>query len=144
MQHRHDLSTELEKLIHDYNTLSKDIQTQQSNTKMCQLIKAIDEWESNSIEKIKRLAATNRQNLLRCIDEFTPRVQSKLNSSIDTIRRSHEADEFVDTDLKKWMKEFQNLRETLNNLPNYTIYHAPMPFISNIRVEISRKFILYV
>lgn len=138
-QHRAELNTKLQVLGDKCNQFREEIEIQTRNSQTHPLMKTIDEWEKRAIVKIRKVAQETKEELLRYISNFIPRVKVKLDNLCTEIHQDPDDYEFMDIDIKNWTKEFEKLRSLLNNLLDLTIQEVPTEFINTIHVETRGK-----
>jgi hypothetical protein len=100
------------------------------------LMNAIDEWETQSIAKIRQTAQETRERLIPCVKNFIPRVETKLAILNAEVRQNSDVCGFVDTHIDNWTKELQRLKAILNNPPDFTVQQDPTEFISKIYLKV--------
>jgi chromosome segregation ATPase len=80
-EHRQFLNTQLHYIQNDYNQFRQRIIDLKNNPEQHLLIEEIDQWEINSIEKIKQRAKQCREILINYTIEILNQVELKLNHS---------------------------------------------------------------
>jgi hypothetical protein len=85
------------------------------------LMKQIDEWEQQSINKIHRAADDARKQLRNTINEHTTKLTEALTNIADELRKGREDDNFFETDLKQWMDKLDQLKKDLAHPTNIKI-----------------------
>ncbi|CAF4557187.1 unnamed protein product [Rotaria socialis] len=135
-EHRSKLNTDLQDLTDKCNAFLDEFETQVQDSQKHAVMKIIDEWETKSIEKIKRLAQETREELIHHAKKFIPGVKMQLISLSTEIRQDPDDDGFVDTDIENWKKELQRLKTILNNPPDFTVRQDSTEFISKIYLKV--------
>lgn len=107
------------------------------------LIQQINQWEKDSIQKIKQTANEARTLLFTYSKENANKIELKLNNLTDQLRQSREENAFVETNLNEWNKKLIQLKEELNTSENIQIKYDTIPLITRIFVDTSRKLFPY-
>ncbi|CAF4646945.1 unnamed protein product, partial [Rotaria socialis] len=131
-QHRDHLNVKLLKVADNCNQFLEEIQILIHDPQQHTLMKTIDEWEIQSIEKIRRLAHETREELLPYIKNFIPRVEMQLTSLNTEVRQNLDDCDFMDTDIDNWTEELQKLKALLKGPPDITVRQDSTKFISMI------------
>ncbi|CAF3112938.1 unnamed protein product [Rotaria socialis] len=104
-------------------------------------MKNIDEWETKSIAKTRRVAQETREELLSSVKNFIPRLEMQLTSLNAEVHQDPDDCAFMGTGIEHWTKELERLKATLNNPPDFTIRQDSRAFISKIYLPVERKVI---
>jgi chromosome segregation ATPase len=141
-EHRQQLSKQLDDIQVHRDLFLQTINEQTNNNSQKHLfIQQINQWEHESIQKIKQTAEEIRQIVsIHTNDNLDP-TKDKLNKLTEELRNSLEKDDIVETDLQKWTEEIQQIKEELNrqSTPNIIIQQSSTPLINKIQVEFSGK-----
>jgi chromosome segregation ATPase len=137
-EHRQELKKQLEEIEGH-----RDLFLQTTDSQKHSVIKEIDQWEHESIEKIKQTAEEIRQIVSININENMDPTKDRLNKLTDQLKQSREQDEIIETDLQKWKEELQQIREQLNRPSNIIIQQSSIPLINKIQVEFPGEWNLY-
>jgi hypothetical protein len=137
--HRQELGKQLEEI-----EVTRDLFRQTLTEKIAEpqnhgLIKQIDEWETESINKIRQAAEEARQILLRYTAELNIKLEKKLNKLTNQLRQSREENDFFETDLNRWREELIEMENELDNPSSVTIRQRKTPLVTKINVEIFGK-----
>src|SRR5690349_11503225 len=89
IEHRQELKKQLDEI-----EIHRD-QFQQifSQSEKHPLIQQIDQWEQDSIQKIKQLAEETRQLLLKHTNKYINQIEQKLNKLTNQLKLSREKDD---------------------------------------------------
>jgi ribosome recycling factor len=104
------------------------------------LIQQIDQWERESINKIRRTADEARQLLLTHTTNHNTKIEVKLAKLTDQLRQNREENDFVETDLNHWKHELTRLTKELAQPPNVSIRQDTSSLVKNILVDVSSKY----
>ena len=112
--HREKLAKEVENLAEDHERLRRDLN--RDNEEQL-LFSIIDTWEQESIAKISRTAETARADLRQWIDRNNIELKIPLERITNEIRSCQEADDYTETDLKRWIHQLEDFRNKMEKLP---------------------------
>ncbi|CAF1169271.1 unnamed protein product [Rotaria magnacalcarata] len=138
-QHRDDLHAELLQVADNCNQFLEEIKVLIHNPQKHALMKNIDEWETQSIAKIRQMAKESREEVLPYVKNFIPRVETKLASLNAEVRQNLDDCDFMDTDIENSTKELQRLKAILNDPPDFTVQQDPTEFINKIYLKVEEK-----
>jgi hypothetical protein len=120
-EHRQELGKQMDELILDHDRFRQNLIEQTTSPQLQPMMKQIDQWEEESIDKIHRIANDVRKQLQNKLNEHTAKLTEKLTNIADELRTASEDDDFLETDLKQWMEKLNRLRKDLSNPPNIEI-----------------------
>ncbi|CAF1935235.1 unnamed protein product [Rotaria magnacalcarata] len=135
-EHRDHLHVKLLKVADNCNQLLEEIKALINDPQKHPLMKNIDEWETQSIAKIRRVAQKNREELLPYVKNCIPQVEMKLASLITEVRQNPDDCGFMDTDIENWTKELERIKATLNSPPDFNIRLDSTEFLSKICLKV--------
>jgi chromosome segregation ATPase len=137
--HRQELSKQLDELevTRDFfrQTLTDKIAEPQKHA----LTEQINEWEYQSINKIRQAAEEARQILLKHTAELNTKLEDQLNNLTKQLRQSREEKDFHETDIDQWREELTGMANELAEPSSITIRQDPTSLVTKITVEISGK-----
>ncbi|CAF3754419.1 unnamed protein product [Adineta steineri] len=125
-KHQQILREEINNIINDYNQFKQRINQQKQNHS---LIKQIDQWERNTIEKIQEKAKEYREIV-------TESSQIWFNDFSEQIEQIHEKNKYNEINLSNKVIE---ITEELNNLSNISVKEDSQSFINEISIILSKK-----
>jgi len=133
VKHREELTYRLENIIEDHQLLREDIE-EPVNEHI--YLRKIDQWEKQSIKKIKKAADTTRAELKQIIDRSKRRLTKIARDIAFDLSAAWKADDFAENDLVKWTKQLNDLRADMKSTfsfqwtedQRYPIY--PMTFMN--------------
>lgn len=135
-EHRQELSKQLDEIeVHRDQFQQKIAEQAANNTQKHALIQQINQWESESIERIKKTAEETRQLIEKLSSESTDRVEQNLNQLAAEVKHCREEDDIMETDLQKWKEELQQMAQQLNKPSNIEVRLGATPLINRIQVE---------
>jgi len=103
VEHRQELGKQMDELTLDHDRFRQNLMEQTTEPQLHPLMKQIDEWEQQSIDKIHRTADDARKQLRNTINEHTTKLTEALTKIADELCKAREDDNFFETDLKQWM-----------------------------------------
>ena len=113
-EHRQELGKQMEALTTDHNQLQHIITEQETQPNSHPLMKRIDEWKQQSIEKINDAAEKIRQDLLTILQARRSEVSNNLVHLTEELIHAREEDDYVETNLKEWVDKLEKLKADLN------------------------------
>lgn len=121
LEHRQQLAGQLETVIREHQSLQPELERTPTNQT---LLERINAWETESIAKIQAAARSARQDLQAMLERTKePRVRMYQDMST-RLHSSRDADDYSEIELKRWMKQLQQLKSDLTQ-------PAPMKLIEN-------------
>ncbi|CAF1236552.1 unnamed protein product [Adineta steineri] len=138
-EHQQILNEELNHIINDYDQFKQRINEQKQNPQNHSLIKQINQWERDSIEKIQQKAQNCRENLIQSSQTFIDDIEKKFKDLSEQIKQIHSEDEFNEINLNYLKNQLIEIKEELNNSSNISIQQDSQSFINEISIIISKK-----
>src|ERR1700722_12079261 len=92
-EHRQTLSKQMDEITLDHNLLKQTIAEQKIDSARHSLMKQIDEWETQSIDKIRRAAEDARKQLLNVVVEHTDNVTKALADLTQELKKARDDDD---------------------------------------------------
>ena len=77
-RHRQNLREELDHIQNDYDQLRQNLNDQKIDPKKYPLVEQIDQWERNSIEKIKQMAQQCPDKVIQCSNGYLLNIEQTL------------------------------------------------------------------
>ncbi|CAF1175129.1 unnamed protein product [Adineta steineri] len=138
-EHRQILNNKLHHITNEYNEFKQRINEQKQNPQNLSLIKKINQWEINSIEKIQQKAQEYRQILIKSSQACTNDIEMKFKYLNEHIKQLHSENEFNEINLEYLRKQLMKITQELNNPSNISVQQSSQPFINDISIILSRK-----
>ena len=110
IDHRRFLGEEMNGIISEHDQFQHTLNQKTTNPESHPLITQIDEWEKESIVKIRQKAKQLRQELLQLATVHLDELSKKLRHLSEKLKEGREEDSFVETDLRDWKKSLDNLK----------------------------------
>ena len=138
-RHRENLREKLSHLQNELNQLRQNLNDQQLNPTKHSFMKQIEQWQQNSIEKIKQVTEQCIQTWLNCSEEFHFGIEKKSNDLAKQINNMHEENEFNEIDLTNLKRKLEKLKKGLNQPTNVSIQQQPTSFLTKISLRVPFK-----
>ena len=139
VEHRQELNKQLEQIEQDRDLFQQTLNQQTTNPQNSLLIQQVDQWEQESIEKIKQTAQEIRETLVIHVHENLISVKDKMNQLTQQLKDSREQDNIIENNLNKWKEELHQITEHMNKPPNILIQQSQTALINKIQVQLSGK-----
>ena len=134
LKHQQEHVLELEKIVNDCDKLQQNINEQKQDLNHRPLIEQVNEWEHNSIMKIKQTAEDCRQRLIQSTNDNIVEMKKKLNQFIGDLRKMRDDDDFNEIHLKKLRVLLDELKKELDQPLNVSILEERTSFINKISI----------
>jgi DNA repair exonuclease SbcCD ATPase subunit len=134
--HRQELSKQLDEVEVTRDLFRQTLTEQTSQPRKHQLMKEIDDWERDSINKIQQAANEARQLLSKHINGHITEIEVQLNKLTDQLRQSRQDNDFVETDLNQWKEELHRLKEELTKPSSIRLQRDFAPLVTKINVDL--------
>ena len=141
--HRQERSKQLNEVEVIRDTLRQILTQQTAEPNKHVLIQQIDEWERESIGKIRQTAEEARELLLKYTAGHVT-MEVKLNKLTNQLRESRQENDFFETDISLWKENLTILTDELNKSSNITIKQHSIPLVTKISVDIYSKIQVFV
>ncbi|CAF1006140.1 unnamed protein product [Adineta steineri] len=138
-EHRQILNNELHHIANEYNNFKQTINEQKQNPHNHSLIKQINQWEIESIEKIQQKAQEYREILIKSPQTCIKDIEMKFNDLSGQIKQIRQENEFNEINLNYLTNHLKKITEELNNPSNIYIQQDSQSFINEISVILSKK-----
>jgi ABC-type transporter Mla subunit MlaD len=97
--HRQELNKQLDEVEVNRDLFRQTLTEQTTDPQKNTLIQQINEWERDSITKIRQTAEEARETLLKHTTGHIRKVEIDLNKLTEQLRQNREEDDFFETDL---------------------------------------------
>ncbi|CAF1241314.1 unnamed protein product [Adineta steineri] len=138
-EHKQILNQELNHITNDYDEFKQKINEQRENPQNHSLIKKINEWEIDSIEKIQQKAQNWRESVLEYSPSVVNDIEMKFNDLNEQIKQIQEENDFNETILNYLRNQLMKITEEFNNPSNISIEQDSQSFINEISFIVSKK-----
>ena len=133
-EHLEELGRELDKIENDHDQFRQILDGQKDDPKKQSLITQINQWEKDSIDKIKQTAEECRKKLISHTNSYMIELEHQLNSISKEIKRIRQDNEFNEIDLKEFKEKLDKLEEELEKSSNVSVQEQSSPFINKMSV----------
>ncbi|CAF1268651.1 unnamed protein product [Adineta steineri] len=138
-EHKQILNDELNHIINDYDQFKQTINEQKQNPQNHSLIKQINQWERNSIEKIQQKAKECRETVIGYSQRFINDVEMKFNDLSEQIKQIHKENDFNEINLNHLTDRLIEIKEELSSSSKIAIQQDSKSFINKIWIISSIK-----
>ncbi|CAF1209560.1 unnamed protein product [Adineta steineri] len=138
-EHRQILNNELHHIINEYNQFKQGFSEQKPNPHDLSLIDQINEWEIDSIEKIKQSAKDCRETVIRSSQTVLNDIEMKFNNLNEQIKQIHNENEYNEVNLSYLRNQLKEMTQELNNPSNMSIQQNSKPLINDVSINLSKK-----
>lgn len=133
--HRRKLGEEMNAIINEHDCLKNRFAQEASNPNLHPIIKKIDNWEKDSIEKIQLKAKELRERLLQATTTQINQLSRRLEPLSEQMNKGRELDDFIETDLNLWKQTLALIKSDLISPLNFAINQDDEnPLVRNISV----------
>jgi chromosome segregation ATPase len=139
LEHRQELNKQLDEIEINCDLIRQSINQQSTELEKHPLMKQIDQWEQESIDKIKQIAEETRKVLFKYTNKYTNKIELKINNLTDRLKQSRNENDFLEKNLNEWNKQLTQLKEELNKSSNIKISYDSTSFITRIHADIPSK-----
>ncbi|CAF1194116.1 unnamed protein product [Adineta steineri] len=133
-KHRQILNDELHHIINNYDQFKQSINEQKPNPQELSLINQINQWETNSIEKIKQKAKDCKEIVIKSSQTFLNDIEMKFNELYEQIKKIQKENEFNEINLNYLKNQLMKMNQELNNPSNMSIDQYSKSFINEISI----------
>ncbi|CAF2102155.1 unnamed protein product [Rotaria magnacalcarata] len=133
-KHHQEHVLELEKIATDCDTFQQNISEQEKDLYHRSLVKQVNEWERDSITKIKQIAEDCRRKLIKLTDDNIAEIKKKLNQFITDFKKIRDDDDFHEIHLNKLRLLLEELKKKLQQPLNVSILEKRTSFINKISI----------
>src|SRR4051812_36757664 len=99
--HREELNIQLDEIERNHDLMQQLLTEEQRHP----LIRQINQWEEDSINKIRQTAEETKEIVFNYMDEDINRIKLRLNHLTDRLKQSRQENDFIETNLTEWNKQ---------------------------------------
>ncbi|CAF4003869.1 unnamed protein product, partial [Adineta steineri] len=133
------LTSELHDITIEYNEFKQRINEQKQNPQNDSLINQINQWEIDSIEKIKQKAQEYREIVIKSSQTCINDIEMKFEDLNEQIKQMQKQNEFNEIDLDYLRNQLKEITEELNNPSKISIKEDSQSFMNEISIISSKK-----
>jgi NTP pyrophosphatase (non-canonical NTP hydrolase) len=135
--HRQEFSKIFAEIETNRDVFRQTLNEQKTDPKNHNLIKQIDQWESNSIAIIQQTAQECRERILEQTDEHFKQIEINLTKLTNEIREVRQENDFNENDLNQLKEKLTQLGKELDQISNISIQEDSRSFIKKISIVAS-------
>ncbi|CAF1423871.1 unnamed protein product [Adineta steineri] len=135
--HRQELDKQLGEIEVSRDLFRQTLTEQSAKPENQTLIIQINQWEQDSIAKVRQTANEARQTILQHTTKYLTEIEIKLNTLTKELRESREENDFIEADLQRWKTQLTEMTNELDKPSTITIQHSSIPLITTIRINVS-------
>lgn len=133
-EHRQLLTKQFDEIETSRDLFRQTLLQQTTEPEQHPLIQQIDQWEQESIARIRQVAEDTKLLLATYINEHVIDIEEKLAKLTNQLQQSREMDDIIETDLDTWKEELAQLTEEFNKPSHITFERPPNALINAINV----------
>jgi hypothetical protein len=136
-EHRQELSKQLDTIILEHDQLKQNLAEYREKSNRHPLMQEIDQWEMQSIDKIRKAADEARNALSNAVDGYRIKITEDLKHLTQELTTARSEDNFIEIDLKEWMERLEKWTKDLSTPSSISIQQekSNTPFIQKIVVS---------
>ncbi|CAF1266440.1 unnamed protein product [Adineta steineri] len=138
-EHHKRLNEELHHIIDDYNAFKERINEQKQNPQNHAVINQIDQWEIDSIEKIKQKAKECREIVIKLSQTFINDIEKKFNDLTEQIQQLQKENDFNEINFNYLTNQLIEITEELTNPSSISIQRESQSFMKEISIVLSKR-----
>jgi hypothetical protein len=143
-KHLQELDEGLERIEYDHDQFRAELTNQKKNPNEHSIIKEIDQWEKDSISKIKQAARECKDKLISLINnEYFIEIEKKLTDIAEELEKIRRKNQFNEIDLNHLTRNLNKLKTELTKPSKIKIQQDSSPLVQKISIVI-RKFVIKV
>ena len=128
------MEKQMNEIILEHNDFKENLTGQTSEHFHRTLIQQINQWEQQSMGKIRQVADDLRKQLSNTVRSQTDQLKEQLKKLTQDLYQARHDGEFFENDVKQWFEQLEQLQQTFIDQQRLQIYHdqSALPFISKI------------
>jgi chromosome segregation ATPase len=136
-EHRQELNNQLDEVEVTCDLFRQTLTEQTTEPQKHTLVQQIDDWERDSIKRIRQTAKEAREMVLKHTTKHMSEIEVQLNKLTNQLRQSREENDFVETDLHQWKKQLTQLTKELATPSTIKLQQDSKPLVTKIYVDVS-------
>ena len=137
IEHRQELAIRIDNIGQEHDLFRRDVI---QPTIDHPLLTRINQWEQQSIDRIKGAAEEVRTNLQQYLVNTKDQIKTSLDQLTNDLQSSRNTDDYTEIELDKWIKQLQEFREALEKPTDLEIVGDEEQTESIIRlIELTQK-----
>ncbi|CAF0744888.1 unnamed protein product [Didymodactylos carnosus] len=115
--HRQHLSKELDNIVYEHDILKQELE-KPSEDETHPLLRQIDNWRKESIDKINQLADRCHTDVVKLIGDNKNQLADAFRKLTNTIRDGRSEEDYDERHLNMWITQLKELKDNLIKLSN--------------------------
>jgi seryl-tRNA synthetase len=137
--HHQTLQTQLQDIQNDFNEFKQTIIEQKNHPEKRSAIEKINQWERNSIEKIKQTAKECREILFNYTNTIIDEIKLKLDDQNEQPITNEGKNDFNEIHLNNFIEKLNKLKDKLlDQSKNILIKQPTISFINQIYIQFGK------
>jgi hypothetical protein len=132
VEHQQELTKQLDELTLEHDQFRQILNEKTQQPHKYALMKQIDEWEEQSISRIRQAACDARKQIQDLLGQHATKLTKAFNELAQNLRKARDNDDFYETDLTQWMEKLNILKKDLVHPPSINIQQEDNNIISFI------------
>jgi len=133
-EHRQGLEKQMNQIVLTHNHLKTEVIAQTTEQFCHSFLRQIEQWEQQSIDKVRQVANDTRQQVLTTIQHRTDNLKEKIATLTQQLNKARKDGGYFEADLDSWTEKLQKLQQLFREQQKVQIYQetSTIPFISKI------------
>jgi formyltetrahydrofolate synthetase len=134
----------LDQIENDHDQFREKLNRQKMNPNEHSLIKEINQWETDSINKIKQTAKECKEKIINHTNnKYFIEIEKKINDIAKNLKKIRRDTQFNEIDLNQLKDKLNELQQELEKPPNIKIQQVTSPLVQKISIVIG-KFVIKI
>jgi chromosome segregation ATPase len=139
-----ELDIVLGQIENDHDQFREKLNRQKMNPNEHSLIKEINQWETDSINKIKQTAKECKEKIINHTNnKYLIEIEKKINDIAKNLKKIRRDTQFNEIDLNQLKDKLNELQQELEKPPNIKIQQVTSPLVQKISIVIG-KFVIKI
>jgi hypothetical protein len=118
---------------------NRQLNEARANEQQHELIKQVDDWECNSINRIREIADEARRVVRKHTTERISQIKTELIQLTAQLGQGPGGDNFTSRNASHWQEKLAQLSEQMVTPSNITVREVAAPIVTKIHVDIPGK-----
>jgi chromosome segregation ATPase len=132
IKHLQELNEQFDKIETNHDEFRQILNEQKTNPEKHSLIRQINQWEEDSITKIKQTAEECRTELMKYTNKYIMELENQLNNLAKQMKDIRQDNQFNEIDLKQFQEKLNKLKDELDKPSKISIEQETTKFINKI------------
>jgi len=135
--HKRQLNKQLDEIEINRDLFQRSLNDRISKPQKHVLIQEIDQWEQDSINKIRQTANETRQTIFEYTNQNIKELELKLTHLTTQLKQSRDENDFSELDLHRWNEQLIQMANELIKPININIRQDNTQLITKIAVDVT-------